>query len=330
MLDIIIPSYKDMNGLYRTLKSVYYPQYKDWITITVIDDCSNEDYSEIMSDYPSVHFYFLKENHGPGSVRQYGIDHTKEPYIFFIDCGDIILSKYSFMEIKDEIEAHPNYYLLFWCWINEHKKISDIHYRSTQGWVYKRELLNKYNIRFCENGVGCRADEDVGFNHMCTTIIKHLEVRDNKQYSAFMPVPIYQKVFYEKSITNSDNFNLTKHIPGLAMNATHCIDTLAKTDIDIDILLDELNALLFSLYKAFLNYMTQDKELLDTHWETIRRFYLNVYKQYEGFSANENYLTQNTRRFLDTLKKIIPNPNIKRFIQELNENEFCPTRYFNI
>ena len=29
MLDIIIPSYKDMEGLYRTLKSVCYPQYKD-------------------------------------------------------------------------------------------------------------------------------------------------------------------------------------------------------------------------------------------------------------------------------------------------------------
>ena len=82
MLDIIIPSYKDIEGLRRTLKSVYHPQYDEWVTITVIDDCSNTDYSEIMADYPMINFYILPENNGPGYVRQYGIEHKKEPYIF--------------------------------------------------------------------------------------------------------------------------------------------------------------------------------------------------------------------------------------------------------
>ena len=330
MLDIIIPSYKDMDGLYRTLNSVYHPQYSDWITITVIDDCSNIDYSKVMSDYPTIHFHLLKENHGPGYARQYGIDHTKEPYIFFVDCGDIVLSKYSLLEIKDAIEAHPDYYLFFWHWISEKGKLSSMRARSTQGWVYRRELLNKYNIHFCDDPIGGRADEDVGFNHMCTTMIKHMESRDERQYSMFIPIPIYRKVFHEGSITNSNNYGLTRHIPGLAINATHCINVLAKTDISLDVFLDELNALLFSLYKGFLNYATQDKELLDIHWETIRKFYLDVYKPYECLPENEHYITQNMRRFLPGLTEIVPNPNIRRFIQELNENELCPIRYFNI
>ena len=182
MLDIIIPAYKDVEGLRTTLQSVYYPQYKDWITITVIDDCSPIKYNEVEKEYQNVTFYHLKENGGPGNARQYGIEHTKEPYIIFVDCGDIILSKYSFLEIKDMIESHPDYYLFFWTWINEKtNQLSTIPMRSTQGWVYRRDFIESYNIKFCIGKDGGYAHEDVGFNRTCVAIIDHLEKHNNQQ-----------------------------------------------------------------------------------------------------------------------------------------------------
>lgn len=53
MLDIIIPAYNDIEGLRRTLKSVTFPEL-NWIHITVIDDCSTEDYTPIKAEFPNV------------------------------------------------------------------------------------------------------------------------------------------------------------------------------------------------------------------------------------------------------------------------------------
>jgi glycosyltransferase involved in cell wall biosynthesis len=44
MLDIIIPAYNDSIGLKRSLSSLL---YEPWITVTVINDASQEDYSWI-------------------------------------------------------------------------------------------------------------------------------------------------------------------------------------------------------------------------------------------------------------------------------------------
>ena len=176
MLDIIIPTYKDPEGLRRTLKSVYYPEQSDWVTITVIDDCSPIKYDEIEADYPTITFHHLPENHGPGYARQYGIDHTLEPYFIFVDCGDILYFKFALMAIKEMIESHPNYYLFQWAWILESDHVSSNLARSTQGWVYRRSMFDTYSIRFCTDQLGGRADEDVGYNHVWTTIIKHMEI----------------------------------------------------------------------------------------------------------------------------------------------------------
>ena len=327
MLDIIIPSYKDMEGLYRTLKSVYYPQYKDQIIITVIDDCSNMDYSEIMSDYPMVNFCFLKENHGPGYVRQYGIEHTKEPYIIFVDCGDILYYNFALMAIQSMITAHPNYYLFQWAWVQESGKISTQIARSTQGWIYNRKLFDLYPIKFCTDKLGGRADEDVGFNHSCTTVIKYLETINDKQYSAYCDMPIYKKIHNDNSITSTGHFHFEKHIPGLVINAEFCMHQLEQMNLSLDILIEELNVLLFNMYEAFIDCAKRENQYTQRNWEYIRQFYLNIYKKYENESLNEEYITQCTSRFMERLQKKTNHINIRRFLRELNDCEEYPLHY---
>ena len=92
MIDIIIPTYKNKDGLRTTLDSI------DWnnnnFSITIIDDASNLDYSDIIVEYPNINqLVVLPQNGGPGMARQYGIDHTNNDYLLFIDTGDYFISK---------------------------------------------------------------------------------------------------------------------------------------------------------------------------------------------------------------------------------------------
>lgn len=327
MLDIIIPTYKDPEGLRRTLESVYYPEQSDWVTITVVDDCSPIKYDEIEADYPTITFHHLSENHGPGYARQYGIDHTSEPYFIFVDCGDILYFKFALRAIKEMIESHPSYYLFQWAWILESGRVSSNLARSTQGWVYRRSLFDTYSIRFCTDQLGGRADEDVGYNHVWTTIIKHMEIYDNKQYSAYCEMPIYKKIRNDDSITNSGHYHFEKHIPGLAINAEFCMNQLEQTNIPLDMLIEELNILFFNMYEAFIDCAKRENKYTQRNWEYIRKFYLNVYKKYETSPLNEEHITQCTSRFMERLQKRTNHINIRRFIRELNDCEEYPSHY---
>ena len=331
MLDIIIPTYKDPEGLRRTLQSVCYPEYEDWVNITVIDDCSPIACDEVIADYPQIKYYRLNENRGPGFARQFGIEHTHEPYFTFIDCGDVLISKYSLCEIKDAIEENPNYFLFFFTWLSQKTgKISSRQMRSTQGWVYKRDFFKDHLVAFCTDSVAGYANEDIGFNRTCVAIIRHMERQDEKQYSLFKDVPIYKKIFHSESITNTNNYRLTRQIPGIAINTTLSIYLLEQNHIDIDIIVEELNFMTFSLYKNFLRCAKEDYTSAYEHWKTIRTFYFNTYEKYEHLPENEIFLTQKTGLWLKMLREYTSHPNIKRFLLELKENEECPEHYYNL
>lgn len=293
----------------------------------MIDDCSPIKYDEIEADYPTIIFYHLPENHGPGYARQYGIDHTSEPYFIFVDCGDILYYNFALMAIKSLIEAHPDYYLFQWAWIQESGRVSIRTARSTQGWVYSRKLFDLYPIRFCIDKLGGRADEDVGFNHACTTVIKHMETADNTQYSAYCEMPIYKKIHNDESITNIGHYFFEKHIPGLVINAEFCMNQLEKMNLSLDILIEELNVLFFNMYEAFIDCAKRENKYTQRNWEYIRQFYFNIYKKYENESLNEEYITQCTSRFMKRLQKRTNRINIRRFIRELNDYEEYPLHY---
>ena len=102
-------------------------------------------------------------NSGPGFARQYGINKTSNPYIMFIDTGDVILLGEQ-QKILQTIEENPNVDVFAWLYYykDELTKHSD---NRMHGKVYKREFLDKYGITFCAES--SYMDEDVGFNRTC-------------------------------------------------------------------------------------------------------------------------------------------------------------------
>ena len=77
MIDLIIPYYKNKQGIIDTLNSINF----DIFEVTVVDDASEEEYD---LDYP-IHYILNEVNSGPGNARQNGIQHTSNDYIMFID-----------------------------------------------------------------------------------------------------------------------------------------------------------------------------------------------------------------------------------------------------
>lgn len=89
-ISIIIPVYKAENSLIRCLDSIVAQTYLDWECL-LIDDGSPDNSAKICDEYSnhdSRFRVFHKENGGPSSARNYGLDHAKGDYLAFIDSDD--------------------------------------------------------------------------------------------------------------------------------------------------------------------------------------------------------------------------------------------------
>mgnify|MGYP000897026105 CR=1 FL=1 len=93
MVNVIIPTYKARETLPKTLDSLV-AQTKDMFLVTIVQDGDGEDYSDIVAEYKRRGlkiFLLQKENGGPGTARQYGMDCTKMcDYVMFLDSDDML------------------------------------------------------------------------------------------------------------------------------------------------------------------------------------------------------------------------------------------------
>lgn len=320
-LDIIIPVYDDAEGLARTLESVYYDEHSDWINITIVDDCSNEDYSDVLNKYSRIRYIGLLENRGPGAARNIGMQFTVNPYIMFVDCGDIIFSKWSLYEIKDVITHNTMADLYQWPWINgEWNTINIANSVCTPGMVYKREFLNLYNIRYAEDKIGSYSNEDIGFNRTCKTILRHIRTYDSSIHYIYNETPIYKMIYRTESLTHKDGntYLFTKQIPGTAINAAHSIKQCKSNNIDIRVLLTELNDFLMVLYKYYLYCAKNRPDLVEQNLPYIKDFYINVYTKYRDNPYNELYFRRALGRRMKDFMLLTDKPNVRKFFAQFN------------
>ena len=171
-ISIIIPIYKVEKYLRFCLDSLYLQTLKD-IEIICVNDGSPDNCGEILKEYAKMdnRFYILnQENLGSGRARNNGIDHAKGEFIGFVDPDDWVSPKY--FEIlynraticSADISATANIVK-----VNKYQtkksvgfqsekiiisdqKRKNLIYRSGVVWnkVFKKKLVDKYNIRFAE------------------------------------------------------------------------------------------------------------------------------------------------------------------------------------
>ena len=113
LVSIIIPFYSGKLWLKEALKSVFLQTYTKF-EVFLINDGSDEDIEDIIEKYSGKLIYKYKENGGPASARNLGIELAKGKYIAFLDSDDIWLKnkleqQVRLMELKNVNWSHTNY-----------------------------------------------------------------------------------------------------------------------------------------------------------------------------------------------------------------------------
>lgn len=319
MLDIIIPTYKNKPLLIQSLKSI--PNYKE-LTVTVIDDGSNIDYSDIKQQF-NVHFIEMMKNAGPGVAREIGILSTHEPYILFLDTGDLLITE-TISEVLGVINVNPFVDVFSWHYINPEAEYKEDN-NNLHGRVYKREFLEKYNICFSEEG--SYANEDVGFNHICRLIIAqygNITMRLNQNI-------VMYDVNDMNSLTRRNNrgFIYNEQNMGLALNAIHAYNIAKTAGVNEGLLKDYLSDIMGSQYLFFIRTLEERPEYLQVSWAGARYFYINLFKQ---IITESPQLDISFRRMLNFYKYSYNNQpklrlNIKLFMKLLDSCEEVPECY---
>ena len=180
-LSIVVPNYNKEKYIGKLLSQLK-QQLVDGVEVIVVDDCSTDNSWNIIQEYKDV---FKTIRHDKNSwisrTRNRGIEESCGEYITFIDSDDTI--KPNFIElILRHIESNRDGYFFDYdisCPYNiEH--ITKEYNSMVWTKVYKREVLDKHNIRFDEEYytryVLC---EDLDFNcHFLnvTTDIEKLDI----------------------------------------------------------------------------------------------------------------------------------------------------------
>lgn len=169
MIDIIIPAYNAHKTIKRTLISIILQSIKNKVEVTIVNDGSKCDYSEIIDLFKEkirIREIKLDKNSGPGVARQEGIDNTTNPYIVFIDADDMLYNTYSLENLYSMILDNDNDYAVGK--IIDEKNGEYIYYQNhigcLHGKIYKREHLENEKIKFNNTSMS----EDHSFNRLVT------------------------------------------------------------------------------------------------------------------------------------------------------------------
>jgi glycosyltransferase involved in cell wall biosynthesis len=117
LVSAVIPFYSGANWLKEAVDSVLNQTYKN-IEVLIINDGSLENIDDISKEYGPVIKIFNKNNGGPASARNLGIEKASGKYIAFLDSDDLWLpdklsKQISYMELTNHAWSQHSYEM-FW------------------------------------------------------------------------------------------------------------------------------------------------------------------------------------------------------------------------
>lgn len=295
-IDVIIPVYNTPDHLlFRCLSSIASQEIIQDLEITIVDDASSvkNNYQKIINNFTSIvkiNLLRYEENGGPGVARQYGINHTSNEFITFIDVDDTLNGTFALKALRDGIQSNNNYYQV--CIGSFDEVYKDPQSQETFliphtndtiwmfGKLYRRCFIQKYNIHFHPTS---RANEDNGFN----TQIKLYS--NNCQLINFIPAHVYYWHDNPNSITrNNDNqytFGSQKwhSFYGYVENMIFAIQEAQKVTPNNQTIIKSL-ALehIIRLYEYYLECYNYAPQNISQNFEYCKWYYNEIFKNYEN------------------------------------------------
>lgn len=301
------------------------------IKITIVDDCSTEcTYDDVVERYKGVtdiRCFRMDANGGPGVARQYGIDHTQNEYMLFIDADDTLYNAFAVETLLSSLEKHNDACAVFGAFIEE--SIDGFQVRSEDvtwmhGKMYRRSFWEKYNIRFHQTS---RANEDNGVN----AIVRLL----SKEYGykiVFSEDIVYCWHYQPHSITrnNDHDYYFTSSYSGFVENMIYAMNSaisiIGEPSRSVCIFAARVMCFLYAYWCETVQYRP---DYADVNYEHCRLFYNMAYKgvasqiPYDEFSLiYTSAMCASFQRFptyipTKTLYQVIDDFKIKKGLQNV-------------
>ena len=335
-IDVIIPAYNVADHiLTRCLSSIACQTIVSDLEVTIVDDASTEqNYEAIAKQFENImkiRIMRYEVNGGPGVARQYGIDHTVNGYMTFIDADDTFNGAFALKTLRDSIEMNNGQYVMsvgvFDEVHNENDPNGTILMAHEQdlvwmfGKMYRRSFVDKYNIHFHESS---RANEDNGFNRLF-----QLCTNDREQIN-FIQAHVYYWHENVNSITRANDCqysygsSIRDSFYGYVENMIFAVKEAKKrAPYNGFITMWAVNCML-NIYEYYIECYARANEHAETNFKWCKRYYDEVYKNLEKDISNE-ILAQQYNDIMrnaymgDKLNGIIPCMGIFEFLDKLRK-----------
>ena len=197
MIDIIIPAYNAHETIERALISIANQSVKEMLKVYIINDNSDSDYSAIIKKFShiiDITEFKLDKNHGPGYARQYGLEHSENEKIMFLDSDDVFLSFFAIEQLVLKMNE-TNCDIVF---SNVFEQMEKEYLLYTEDWIdiqgklYKRHFIEEHGISF----PSLYGEEDCSFNQQFYAFMPYIEKIDEATYV---------RLSYKDSLTRSNS-----------------------------------------------------------------------------------------------------------------------------
>ena len=305
MIDIIIPAYNAHKTIKQTLLSICMQSISPLVKVYIIDDKSAEPYDylkDLFKDKLLIEIIRNKENSGPGVCRNVGLNHSSNPYIFFIDSDDTLINYRSLENLFNAMEKNQADIVAGSVGFEEEDgEVFYItnHERCLHGKLYSRAFINKYSIRFNSSS----NHEDNAFHNLLLMGEPRVVEIDNK---------IYFYRYNHESITKKDPKYRYKSLLPLATNSIWVAVEAEKREFNKYLIAKYLFANAVFIYYVQMNYL--DEPDLEDLYRNISMF-ITLYLSYDKFLDVEtkhmifnlmsrNYIGIPTMTFFDFIDRV--------------------------
>lgn len=287
-ISIIVPVYNAEKYLHRCIESIIAQTYHVWELI-LVDDGSTDSSGKICDEYASLDKRITVchiQNGGPSRARNYGIDKSTGDYVYFVDADDWIEPTciHDFLDKSNEsfdiyfhnyVQHNPDGTCVI-ADIQEKEAygaeckevLSNLICSSKFGWtwikLFKREILNKFNIRFRED---CSLQEDELLTLQYCQHIESIAIRNKANYHYYV---------YNTSLTRKKRYP-TQHL-NVIFEICHEAQRIGVKRIDDYYNIHYMQWLHSSLISVY-------KNSIDEYSDKGKRYnlicaFLNLYKVY--------------------------------------------------
>lgn len=338
-IDVIIPAYNvPDNILFRCLSSIACQDIISELEVTIVDDASTEqNYAEVAKHFESmlkINVLRYETNAGPGVARQYGIDHTHNGYMTFIDADDTFNGAYALKALRNGIEMNNGIYQMCVGVFDEvheydipelEAPILMAHEQDMVwmfGKLYRRSFIDKYKIRFHESS---RANEDNGFNTIC-----RLCTSEQEQIN-FIPAHVYYWHENLNSITRANDCQYSfgsserDSFYGYVENMIYAVQEAKKRKPYNGMITMWAVSCMLNIYEYYIECVKHAPEHAENNFKWCKRYYDEVYESLEADISDEilaehyNEVMRNAYMG-DKLNGIIPCMGIFEFLDKLKNN----------